>query len=80
MKKNKIDRRLFIRSTTLAATGLAMSETGHFLRIRRQQKTGSTLEGIQPSRLFFSPRSRKTRRDRTTEDDLKWMADWGFNL
>ena len=38
MKKNKIDRRLFIKSTTLAATGLAIAGNSAFSAIPSASK------------------------------------------
>ncbi|MEI6048587.1 MAG: cellulase family glycosylhydrolase [Bacteroidota bacterium] len=76
-----MNRRFFIRNTTLAATALTL--------------TGNSAFSTQPSPLenklprwkgfnlldFFSPSlPEDTDSDRTTENDFKWMADWGFDF
>ena len=81
MEEHKINRRFFIRNTTLAATALTL--------------TGNSAFSTQPSPLenklprwkgfnlldFFSPSlPEDTDSDRTTENDFKWMADWGFDF
>ena len=81
MNKNKIDRRLFIRSTTIAATGLAITGTSAFSAIPSASK--NKLPRWKGFNLldYFSPNlPRNSDHDRTTEDDLKWMSDWGFNF
>ena len=80
MKQNKIDRRLFIKSSALAATGLIAGNNAF-----------SAIPSVSKNKLprwkgfnlldYFSPGNpAKNNHDRTTEDDLKWMADWGFNF
>ena len=82
MKNNKISRRLFVRNTSLVATGFSLA--------------GSSALSINPLRPenklprwkgfnlldFFSPAPPRNSGggNRTTEEDLKWMADWGFDF
>lgn len=81
MKKNKIDRRLFIRSTTLAATGLAIAGNTAFSAIPfASQNKLPRWKGFNLLDFFSPDLPRGNDDDRTTEDDLKWMADWGFNF
>ena len=81
MNKNKINRRLFIKNTTLAAAALTLADK-------------NTIAGIpMPSRNllprwkgfnlldYFSPVPPVNQEsNRTTEDDFRWMADWGFDF
>lgn len=81
MNQNKINRRIFIKNTTLAATALTLA--------------GSSVISANPfppkNRLprwkgfnlldYFSPSlPRNPEGNRTTEDDFKWMKDWGFDF
>ncbi len=81
MKTKRTDRRIFIRNTSLAAAGLALARNTSL----------SAFSPLPSNKLprwkgfnlldYFSPDvPRNPDRDRTTEDDLKWMADWGFNF
>ncbi len=81
MKKNKIDRRLFIKSTTLAATGLAFVGNNPFSTSPFPVKNKlPRWKGFNLLDYFSPAPPRNHDGDRTTEDDLKWMADWGFNF
>lgn len=81
--QDSLNRREFIKSSTLAGLGLGL--------------TGSTLFAAQPSPAvakplnalprwrgfnlldFFSPDPTRDRRS-TTADELRWIADWGFDF
>ena len=81
MKNHKIDRRLFIRSTTLAATGLAIAGNTAFSVIPSASKNKlPRWKGFNLLDYFTANLPKNNDHDRTTEDDLKWMADWGFNF
>lgn len=74
-------RRIFLKNTSLAATALTL--TG-----------AASLNGVLPAKKnklprwkgfnlldFFSPAPpRNPGSNKTTEDDLKWMSDWGFDF
>jgi endoglucanase len=81
MENHTSNRRIFIKNTALAATAITL--------------TGSKVFSVNPAPLknklprwkgfnlldFFSPAPpRNPGSDRTTEDDLKWMSDWGFDF
>ncbi len=82
MKKIKINRRQFIKNTSLAAISLSV--------VAREKVFSSPSESYKNSLPrwkgfnlldYFSPvPPRNPAADRTTEDDLKWMKDWGFDF
>ena len=81
MSHNKINRRLFIRNTALAATALTL--TGE----RAFSATPSLNKNMLPRWKgfnlldYFSPSvPRNPEAGRTTGDDFKWMTDWGFDF
>jgi endoglucanase len=81
MKKNTIDRRFFIKSTTLAATGLAISGKSAFSANPAATKNKlPRWKGFNLLDYFTADLPGKNEHDKTTEDDLKWMSDWGFNF
>jgi endoglucanase len=81
MDKHEINRRVFIKNTSLAATALTLTGTSAF------SATPFPAKNILPRWKgfnlldFFSPsRPRNAERGRTTEDDFKWMTGWGFDF
>ena len=76
---NKINRRLFIRNTTLAATAITLGGKAVFASGSASPK--NLLPRWKGFNLldYFSP-SPNADRDRTTEEDLKWMSGWGFDF
>lgn len=77
-----IDRRKFIHSSTAAALGLGLAGTRAFaagpaggaaVRNKLPRWRGFNLLD------FFSPDPRRARRG-TTEEQLRWIADWGFDF
>jgi endoglucanase len=80
MKTNKIDRRLFLKSTTLAAAGLTIAGKTAFAGSMAAPK--NKLPRWKGFNLldYFTADLPSDKFDATTEDDLKWMADWGFNF
>lgn len=82
MPNQKIDRRRFIKTTGIAATAAAL--TGNIA-------LGASLPTPEKNRVprwrgfnlldYFSPSSSQgENRSRSTDDDFKWMADWGFDF
>lgn len=75
----KIPRRSFIRNTSMAAAGLALSGKNAFAsngkkNILPRWKGFNLLD-------FFSPVPPKNQgSNKSTEEDFKWMADWGFDF
>ena len=81
MNKNKINRRLFIRNTTLAATALTLGGKAAFAV--SPSATKNLLPRWKGFNLldYFSPSlPGNNESNKTTEDDFKWMADWGFDF
>ncbi len=76
---NKINRRRFIRNTTLAATAITLGGKTAFASGSPSQK--NLLPRWKGFNLldYFSP-SPNSDRNRTTEEDLKWMSGWGFDF
>ena len=81
MNKDKINRRLFIKTTSLSAAGLALTSKLPFSGIPLapanklpRWKGFNLLDYFTPT-IPQNPGSHMT-----TEDDLKWMSDWGFDF
>jgi aryl-phospho-beta-D-glucosidase BglC (GH1 family) len=81
MSPNKINRRLFIRNTTLAAGALTVAGNKVFAAGPLPAKNKlprwkgfNLLDYFSPS-VPGNPGS-----SRTTEDDFRWMSDWGFDF
>lgn len=82
MINEKINRRIFLKNTTVAAAALAVTGPMDL----------SSLNAVQKNKLprwkgfnlldFFSPTPPRGQggSNQTTEEDLKWMADWGFDF
>ncbi len=82
MKEQKIDRRIFIRNTAVTAAAVTLSgkaALGNILyapakNLLPRWKGFNLLD-------YFSPSpDRNQDRNRTTEDDFRWMTDWGFDF
>ncbi|MFN8255552.1 MAG: cellulase family glycosylhydrolase [Bacteroidales bacterium] len=80
MPGSLINRRQFIKNTTLAAGAIAVSSPS-FLGNASIVKSQNPLPQWKGFNLldFFSPEPWDGS-EKTTENDLKWMADWGFNF
>lgn len=81
MNQKNINRRVFIRNTTLAATALTLSSDSMFFENSLLSK--NKLPRWKGFNLldFFSPDLPKNPdSSKTTEDDFKWMSDWGFDF
>lgn len=77
----KMDRRLFIKNTTMAAT--AMTLTGKKAFSFSQPVTKNKLPRWKGFNLldFFSPvPGGNNGANASNEEDFKWMADWGFDF
>lgn len=80
-----INRRKFIQSSALAGLGLGLAGSATFAA----SSSSTSHLNPQANRLprwrgfnlldFFSPDPRRER-SRTTEDHLRWIADWGFDF
>ncbi len=83
MVKNKINRRLFIRNSTFAAAALGLSGKAALASIAGSGLSKNPLPRWKGFNLldYFSPVApSKDNNVWTTEDDFKWMTDWGFDF
>ena len=82
MESDKINRRVFLKNTTIAAAALTL--TGTKVLADKPPLPKNKLPRWKGFNLldFFSPRPPRNPggTDSTTEDDLKWMSDWGFDF
>ena len=81
MYQKKINRRKFIRNTALSATALTLA--GNLSFASKPPSTKNILPRWKGFNLldYFSPSTpRNQEANRSTEDDFKWMADWGFDF
>ncbi|HNX79181.1 MAG TPA: cellulase family glycosylhydrolase [Prolixibacteraceae bacterium] len=79
MEKNLFSRRGFIRTTGLAAVALGVTSPLTFAGETEKEK--NPLPRWKGFNLldYFSPEAGGGR-NKTTEEYLKWMSDWGFNF
>ncbi len=82
MKDQKIDRRIFLRNTAVTAAAVTLSGNAALgsilhapaLNLLPRWKGFNLLD-------YFSPSPGRNRdAGRTTEDDFRWMTDWGFDF
>lgn len=75
------DRRDFIKKAALATGGIGIAGDKAIAAISRSKPVGNALPRWKGFNLldFFSPNSHDSSRG-TTEQDFKWMADWGFDF
>ncbi|MDY0097563.1 MAG: cellulase family glycosylhydrolase [Bacteroidales bacterium] len=74
-------RRNFVRNTALAAAGLSVA--GSFPLACSSPESKNKLpkwKGFNLLDLFSPNPPNNPVADKTTEEDLKWMSDWGFNF
>lgn len=79
MKKQKLNRRIFLKDTLFASAGLVLAQKG----ISAPQKAKNRLprwKGFNLLDFFSAVSPRNPSSSKTTEDDLKWMSDWGFDF
>ena len=72
-----MDRRKFIRNTSLAATATYLSGTNSYGKAELENKL-PRWKGFNLT--DFNTPNPLPGRSNTTEDHLKWMSDWGFNF
>ncbi|MGE0019919.1 MAG: cellulase family glycosylhydrolase [Draconibacterium sp.] len=75
-----MERRNFIKTTGLVTAGVGLA--GNLAYSNTTQTVTNKLPKWKGFNLldFFSPESRGGGRGITTEEDFKWMADWGFDF
>jgi aryl-phospho-beta-D-glucosidase BglC (GH1 family) len=81
MKTNKINRRIFLKNSAIAAAGLTIAGNGtlsaNAIPVKNKLPRWKGFNLLD----FFSPTPpRDPGSEKTTEDDLKWMSDWGFDF
>lgn len=78
----QITRRVFLKNTSIAAAGLTLAGTGSCSSVPEGTKNKlPRWKGFNLLDLFSPvPPSNPESAVRTTEDDLKWMAGWGFDF
>ena len=81
MKAKSTSRRNFLKASAISAAALALTGTESLASVKPPVK--NNLPRWKGFNLldFFSPNiPRDPRSNRTTEDDFKWMSDWGFDF
>ncbi|HLP73508.1 MAG TPA: cellulase family glycosylhydrolase [Bacteroidales bacterium] len=73
-------RRTFVRNTSLAAAGMAMAGKDIFKVAASTENKLPKWKGFNLLDFFNPVPPRNPSSSKTTDDDLKWMADWGFNF
>lgn len=77
----KINRRDFIRNTSIAATAITMTGTAALTAGKPPVKNiFPAWKGFNLLDYFSPAPPSPERRNKTTEEDLKWMRDWGFDF
>ncbi|HJZ39273.1 MAG TPA: cellulase family glycosylhydrolase [Bacteroidales bacterium] len=82
MKSRKIDRRAFLKNTGTVAAAVALTGNAAFV-YGKSVPAKNLLPRWKGFNLldYFSPSpGRNAEANKTTEDDLRWMADWGFDF
>lgn len=82
MKNKSVNRRDFIKTTGLLAAGAALSGNFAFAAGNASAVKNSIprWRGFNLLDYFGSYPSRDKDASKTTKDDFKWMADWGFDF
>ncbi len=81
MTQDNISRRAFIRNTAMAATAMTLPGHSAFSEIKYPQKNAlPRWKGFNLLDLFSPTLPRNPEEGKTTEDDFKWMQDWGFDF
>ena len=81
MEKNKFNRRLFIKNTALAATALTLTGRSALSSVSAPRVNKlPRWKGFNLLDYFTPSLPGNHEADKTTEDDFKWMRDWGFDF
>ncbi|HOU95310.1 MAG TPA: cellulase family glycosylhydrolase [Bacteroidales bacterium] len=80
MKKFKTSRREFILKTTFAAASMAFVRDFTFGSPEPAKNKLPRWKGFNLLDFFSANPPRNPQMNKTTEDDLKWMRDWGFDF
>jgi hypothetical protein len=81
MNQKNFNRRAFLKNSALAAAAVALTPGSAFpLNTPAVKNKLSRWKGFNLLDLFSPTPPRNQNPGRTTEEDLKWMADWGFDF
>ncbi len=81
MNKIKFTRRLFLKSSAIAAAGMTLTGTRTFASPAPAAKNKlPRWKGFNLLDLFGATPPKDPGSSKTTEDERKWMADWGFDF
>jgi aryl-phospho-beta-D-glucosidase BglC (GH1 family) len=81
MKPTKMNRRLFLRNTSMAAAAVTLTGTMGIPSLPKAKKNKlPRWKGFNLLDMFSPAPPRNPGSNNTTEDDLKWMSDWGFDF
>ena len=76
-----MNRRIFLKNTSLAATAVTLTGAASFREALPAKKNKlPRWKGFNLLDLFSPAQSSNQGSNRTTEDDLRWMSDWGFDF
>lgn len=79
--KTKLNRRIFLKTSALAAAGLTFAGCKTSVTNKVSYNKLPRWKGFNLLDLFSPvPPRNPGGGNRTTEEDLKWMADWGFDF
>jgi endoglucanase len=81
MKANPMNRRNFIKTTLVSAAAVEITGLSSITYAQAASSAGNALPRWRGFNLtdFNSPNPSSSRRG-TTDEDLKWMIDWGFDF
>jgi endoglucanase len=78
---NKINRRLFLKNSAIAAAGMSLAcDDLLSFDVPKAKNKLPRWKGFNLLDLFSPAPPRNQGSGSTTEEDLKWMADWGFDF
>jgi len=81
MGNKKINRRVFIKSTALSATALTLAGNMAFAgKLTPPKNILPRWKGFNLLDYFSPSKPEKNNPYMTTEEDFKWMTDWGFDF
>jgi aryl-phospho-beta-D-glucosidase BglC (GH1 family) len=82
MEATKINRRIFIKNAGMATTAFGLLGSSAFGMVNAKPSNNPIprWKGFNILDYFSANTWPGNDRNKTTEDDFRWMADWGFNF
>ena len=81
MKTNKMNRRVFLKNTSFVAAAVTLTGTkGIATHPQIKKNKLPRWKGFNLLDLFSPAPPRNPGANKTTDDDLKWISDWGFDF